>query len=133
MTDTARPDAWGYSDMEAELMRLPDEETAVAWSRVEAFRHGASGRPRTSSSRDGCGPSIRAPSPPFHVVHGESDTLLPVAYSRHTAGLIPGAELHVLSGHGHFTILSEFPESRRAWPTRRRPCSGHQIINSAMI
>jgi pimeloyl-ACP methyl ester carboxylesterase len=46
---------------------------------------------------------------PFHIVHGELDTLLPIAHSRHTSKLIPGSQLHVPSGHGHLTTLSDLP------------------------
>jgi pimeloyl-ACP methyl ester carboxylesterase len=46
---------------------------------------------------------------PVLVAHGELDTLLPLAHSRHTAALIPGSVLRVLPGHGHFTILGELP------------------------
>lgn len=46
---------------------------------------------------------------PFHVVHGEADVVLPLAHSRHTAELIPGARLHVLPGHGHITTVAELP------------------------
>jgi pimeloyl-ACP methyl ester carboxylesterase len=46
---------------------------------------------------------------PVHVVHGELDTLMPVAHSRHTSELIPGAALRVLPGHGHVTTVTELP------------------------
>jgi pimeloyl-ACP methyl ester carboxylesterase len=46
---------------------------------------------------------------PFHIVHGESDTLLPFAHSQHTSELIRGSRLHVLPGHGHLTTVSELP------------------------
>ncbi|WP_017545022.1 alpha/beta fold hydrolase [Nocardiopsis prasina] len=47
---------------------------------------------------------------PFVVVHGDADTIVPIAHSRHTAGLVPGAELRVLPGHGHVTVLWELPD-----------------------
>ncbi len=43
------------------------------------------------------------------VVHGESDTLVPMAHSRHTAELISGSRFRAFAGHGHLTILSELP------------------------
>lgn len=46
---------------------------------------------------------------PVHVVHGEMDTVIPLAHSRHTSQLIPGSTLRVLSGHGHMTPVSELP------------------------
>lgn len=46
---------------------------------------------------------------PVAVVHGDADTLVPLAQSRHTAEVIPTATFKVLPGHGHLTILSELP------------------------
>jgi pimeloyl-ACP methyl ester carboxylesterase len=48
-------------------------------------------------------------SVPVDVVHGDLDTLVPIAHSRHTARLIPGSTFRALPGHGHLTILSELP------------------------
>lgn len=148
VTDMSWPEAWeGYNAMEAELMRINDEEAAVAWcverfgadgrgffaaadfkvaapdaaffadeqiaaklapARAEAFRQGVigyasdivvQGRPWPFD------PSVI--HLPVEVVHGDSDLVVPVAHSRHTADLIPGANLRILPGHGHFTILAE--------------------------
>lgn len=41
------------------------------------------------------------------LAHGELDTIVPVAHSRHTAALIPGSSLRILPGHGHITIYAE--------------------------
>jgi pimeloyl-ACP methyl ester carboxylesterase len=46
---------------------------------------------------------------PVIVVHGEDDHLVPVAHSRHTASLIPGAQVRVLPGVGHVSLVDEFP------------------------
>lgn len=46
---------------------------------------------------------------PVHVIHGQLDTALPIAHSRHTAELISGSVLRVLDGHGHMTAVSELP------------------------
>lgn len=46
---------------------------------------------------------------PVMVLHGDHDQLLPQAHSRHTAEIIPGAELRIIAGHGHMTILRELP------------------------
>lgn len=46
---------------------------------------------------------------PVRVVHGELDTLVPMAHSRHTAESIPDSELKVHPGHGHASILDEIP------------------------
>jgi pimeloyl-ACP methyl ester carboxylesterase len=46
---------------------------------------------------------------PVTVAHGEDDRLVPVAHSRHTASLIPGAQMQVLPGVGHLSLLDRFP------------------------
>jgi pimeloyl-ACP methyl ester carboxylesterase len=150
VTDMAWSDAWGYSAMEGHIMRLADEEAAVAWC---AQQFGADGSAFSSSSDfafpevDGAlfageeaGPVLAAtvseafrqgvvgyahdivvqgrPWPfdpagitvPVVVVHGELDTLIPAAHSRHTASRIPGSVLRVLPGHGHMTTVSELPQ-----------------------
>jgi len=48
---------------------------------------------------------------PAIVLHGSSDTFLPVAMAHHTAALIPGATLQIVEGHGHFSILTEIPRA----------------------
>jgi pimeloyl-ACP methyl ester carboxylesterase len=150
VTDMGWPSAWdGYLESEAELMRMPDEEAAIAWcverfgadgsgflaasgfelpepdvqlyadeevarlltaARTEAFRQGVAGYAQDILIQGRPWPfdpgSIAAP---VHVVHGELDTVLPLAHSRHTSELIPGSTLRVLPGHGHFTILGELP------------------------
>jgi pimeloyl-ACP methyl ester carboxylesterase len=44
------------------------------------------------------------------ILHGDSDTLTPVAHARHTAEVIPGAKLVIRPGHGHISILTEIPQ-----------------------
>ena len=44
---------------------------------------------------------------PCHFLHGALDTVVPVAHSRHTVGLVPHAELRVLPAHGHVSIWAE--------------------------
>lgn len=46
---------------------------------------------------------------PVIVAHGADDRLVPVAHSRHTASLIPGAELRILAGVGHLSLVDAFP------------------------
>lgn len=150
VTDMAWHAAWnGYFEVEAQLMRIKDEDAAVAWcverfgadgsgfmaaadlefsapdlelyanpeiapllasARTEAFRQGVrgyaqdivvQGRPWPFDPGD-----IAAPA---YAMHGELDTILPMAHSYHTAELIPGSVLKVLPGHGHFTILEALP------------------------
>ena len=44
---------------------------------------------------------------PVAVLHGTSDTFVPVAHAFHTQRVVPGASLEVREGLGHFSILPE--------------------------
>jgi len=44
---------------------------------------------------------------PVTVLHGELDTIVPVAHGHHTAAIVPGAKLRVMPALGHFAILRE--------------------------
>jgi pimeloyl-ACP methyl ester carboxylesterase len=100
-------------DMPAPDLALLDEPEAGAaefTDLIEAFRQGVDGYARDVFIQGlpwAFDPG--AVTAPVHVVHGELDTLLPVAHSRHTADLVPGATLTVLPGHGHLSIIREFP------------------------
>ena len=42
---------------------------------------------------------------PVVVLHGGSDTVVPVANAEHTASVVPGARLHIEPDMGHFSIV----------------------------
>lgn len=88
----------------------PGAEEALGAALIEAFRQGIAGYAQ-DVYLEGLGWRFNANriSTPLVVVHGDMDTLVPSAHSRHTASLIPGSTLHLLPGHGHLTILSELP------------------------
>jgi pimeloyl-ACP methyl ester carboxylesterase len=44
---------------------------------------------------------------PVTVLHGERDSICPVAHAHHTAAIVPGAKLRVVSELGHFSIMGE--------------------------
>jgi pimeloyl-ACP methyl ester carboxylesterase len=44
---------------------------------------------------------------PVTVIHGGSDTIVPVAHAHHTAEIVPGAVLRVFEPLGHFSIIGE--------------------------
>ena len=46
--------------------------------------------------------SIRAPA---LVCHGDADLTVPVQHARLFAAAIPGAQLQIYPGHGHFSIF----------------------------
>jgi pimeloyl-ACP methyl ester carboxylesterase len=47
---------------------------------------------------------------PVRVLHGEADTIVPIAHGRHTAEIIPTANLVTWPDHGHISILAEIPQ-----------------------
>lgn len=57
---------------------------------------------------------VRRIACPVLVLHGTSDTLVPVAQATHTQRLVPGAALDVRAGLGHFSILPELLPALRA-------------------
>ncbi len=104
--------ASGFELPEPDERLYADEEVArlLALARVEAFRQGVMGYAQDIVIQGRPWPfDPSAIAAPVHVVHGELDTLLPMAHSRHTSELIPGSTLRVLPGHGHFTTLGELP------------------------
>jgi pimeloyl-ACP methyl ester carboxylesterase len=44
------------------------------------------------------------------VLHGEADTIVPIAHARHTAAVLPGAELVTRHDQGHLSVMMEIPE-----------------------
>jgi pimeloyl-ACP methyl ester carboxylesterase len=46
---------------------------------------------------------------PVSVIHGGSDTIVPVAHAHHTAEVVPGAKLTIFPDHGHLSVISETP------------------------
>jgi pimeloyl-ACP methyl ester carboxylesterase len=46
---------------------------------------------------------------PVWVLHGEADTVVPLAHGT-TADVIPGASLLTWPQHGHISILAEIPQ-----------------------
>ena len=75
---------------------------------VEAFRQGVHGFAQDITVQSHPWPfDVAAIVAPVRVLHGEEDSLLPLAHSEHTAELIPGASLEILPGHGHLSIMTE--------------------------
>jgi pimeloyl-ACP methyl ester carboxylesterase len=91
---------------------LADEAlaTALMTTMGEAFRQGVGGyaqdivvqgRPWSFDTR--------AMVAPVWLLHGEADTIVPVAHARHSAEVIPDARLVTLPDQGHISILPELP------------------------
>jgi pimeloyl-ACP methyl ester carboxylesterase len=97
---------------EPDTALLSDEKTANAMlaSITEAFRQGVGGYAQDVFVQGRAWPFAPGEiTMPTIVAHGEFDTIVPVAHSRHTAELIPGSSLRILAGHGHISISSELP------------------------
>ena len=99
------------------LLDDPDEGGDQFTDIIEAFRQGVAGYAqdvwltgRPWSIDPG---TITVPT---RVLHGELDDLVPMAHSRHTADLIPGAALEVLPGTGHLSAIHAFPAAFAALP-----------------
>ncbi len=48
---------------------------------------------------------------PVVVIHGELDTMVPVAHAHHTASIVPGARLEIVPELGHLSIIGEIPRA----------------------
>jgi pimeloyl-ACP methyl ester carboxylesterase len=105
-------DAPGLDFSQPDLAALADRRIARGLDAAirEAFRQGVcgyaqdifvQGRPWSFDAGATTAPTL--------VVHGDSDTIVPVGHSRHSAELIAGAVLRILPGHGHLSILAELP------------------------
>jgi pimeloyl-ACP methyl ester carboxylesterase len=103
----------GFDDLPAvDAAVLDDEATAAAFvtTFAEAFRQGVAGYAQdiTAQGRPWSFDTATIAAP-VRVLHGEADTLVSVAHGRHTAEVIPGAELVTWADHGHLSILAEIP------------------------
>lgn len=97
-------------EVDAALFADPEAAPGVKAGLEDALRQGLVGYAQDISVQGrpwGFDPGTV--SVPVQVVHGELDTVVPLDHSRHTADLVPGAELSVLPEHGHITILWELP------------------------
>ena len=98
----------GKADLVASDARICDEITLISIANyTEAFRRGTQGVAqdlRVLSQPWGF--QLAAIGVPTSVHHGEADTTVPAEHARLYAEAIPGAQLHLHPGHGHFSILT---------------------------
>jgi len=91
---------------------LADQAAADGFAATihEAFRQGTSGYAQditVQGRRWQFDPGgIRVP---IRILHGESDTLVPVDHARHNAELIPYSTLELLPDEGHISMLAQLP------------------------
>ncbi len=98
---TAQPEA----DIRA--LQDPGMRESFLTSYIEAFRGGSFGVAQDLRvlTRP-WGFDLSAIKAPTWVRHGDVDSTVPVQHARLYAEAIPGAQLQVYPGHGHFSILS---------------------------
>lgn len=99
-----------FPEVDDALMADEQIGAAIVAAVTEAFRQGVGGYAQDVAVQGRPWPfdpgRIIAP---IEVVHGALDDAIPLAHSRHTAELIPGARLRIVPGHGHMTTLSLLP------------------------
>ena len=89
-------------------LQQPDMRESFLTSYVEAFRHGGWGV--AQDLRLLTQPwdfDLGAIAVPTWVRHGDADTTVPVQHARLYAEAIPGAQLRIYPGQGHFSIFSD--------------------------
>jgi pimeloyl-ACP methyl ester carboxylesterase len=85
----------------------PAMRDAFVANYTEAFRRGTQGVAQDLRLlSQPWGFQLAAISVPTSVHHGEADTTVPPGHARLYAEAIPGAQLHLHPGHGHFSILT---------------------------
>jgi pimeloyl-ACP methyl ester carboxylesterase len=99
--------AAGLPDADIRALQQPGMRESFLTSYVEAFRRGSEGvaqdlRVLTRPWGFDLG-SIKVPA---LIRHGDADVTVPLQHARRYAEAIPGAQLRIHPGHGHFSILS---------------------------
>lgn len=100
--ELSEPDERLYAD--AGVARL------LSVARAEAFRQGVVGYAQDVFVQGRPWPfDPKQIGSPVLVAHGEFDSMLPIAHSRHSVDVIRGSVLRMLPGHGHLSMLAELP------------------------
>jgi pimeloyl-ACP methyl ester carboxylesterase len=97
----------------ADQVALTDDAfaTGLMTSVREAFRQGVSGYAQDIMLQGR--PWSFDPSAivaPVWILHGEADTLAPIAHGRHTGELIPPAKLATWPDQGHISLITKIPD-----------------------
>jgi pimeloyl-ACP methyl ester carboxylesterase len=98
--------ATSLPDVDKRTLREPGPRESFLISYAEAFRHGSWGVAQDLRvlTRP-WGFDLGSITVPASIHHGDADTTVPLQHARLFAEVIPGAELQVHPGHGHFSIL----------------------------
>ncbi len=93
-------------DIDRRALEQPGTRDAFVTSYAEAFRRGSRGVAQDLRllTRP-WGFQLGSITVPTSIHHGDADTTVPPRHARLYAEAIPGAQVHLYSGHGHFSIL----------------------------
>ncbi len=105
----------GEAIADSDRVLFADAECLAIWLRStqEMFAQGVFGY-TDDRLADGVGWGtfdVGAITCPVVVIHGSSDTMVPLAHAHHTTAIVPGATLRIVDGLGHFSILTEIPDA----------------------
>ena len=101
-------------DIDRRALAQPDMREAFLANYLEAFRRGSwgVGQDLRLLTRP-WGFDLESITAPTSIHHGDADTTVPPQHARRFADAIPGAQLRIHPGHGHFSIL-DAPEQTLA-------------------
>ena len=90
------------------------------------FAHGLEGYAddRIADGPGWTGFDVRTITCPVIVLHGALDVITTVVHARHTAAIVPGAELRIVDDLGHFSIEDEIVPTLRILRERSRAGAG---------
>jgi pimeloyl-ACP methyl ester carboxylesterase len=99
--------ATNQPDVDIRALRQPDMRESFLTCYIEAFHRGSAGVAQDLRllTRP-WGFDLRSITAPTTICHGDADATVPVEHARRYAGAIPGAQLQIHPGEGHFSILS---------------------------
>jgi pimeloyl-ACP methyl ester carboxylesterase len=96
----------------ADLLYLQDPENIKRFISDDAtFAQGVTGyaddRLADCSAQGWSSFEVNNVSCPVNIIHGETDTIVPVAHALHTADIVKDSDLKVYPDHGHLSISDE--------------------------
>ena len=93
-------------DIDGRALAQPDVREAFLITYLEAFHRGGwgVGQDLRLLTRP-WGFDLESMTVPMSIHHGDADTTVPPQHARRFADAIPGAQLQIHLGHGHFSIL----------------------------
>ena len=119
-------DATGESNLSpADLLYLQDPENIKRFISDDAtFAQGVTGyaddRLADCSAQGWSSFEVNNVSCPVNIIHGETDTIVPVAHAHHTAEIVKDSEIKIYPEHGHLSNSDEIHENlqlliQRSW------------------